>query len=99
MPKNPYLHAFAAALYIVVLVLVMGTFVDGPHEGTLLVPMTMISLFVLSAATMGYLFLSQPIMLYLDGSKKEAATFFLQTLATFAGICLAFLLGVVIIGG
>lgn len=44
----------------------------------------MISLFTLSAAVMGYLFFSQPLQMYLDGSKKSAVKLFLQTIVSFA---------------
>jgi heme O synthase-like polyprenyltransferase len=55
-------------------------------EGTILIPMLMLSVFVLSAAIMGFLFLAQPIQLYLDGKKKEAVHLFLYTTAAFAAI-------------
>jgi len=41
--------------------------------------MAMLSLFTLSAAVMGYLFAAEPIMMYLDGKKKEAVNFFFTT--------------------
>jgi len=42
------------------------------------------SLFVLSAAVMGYLFISEPIMLCIDGEKKHAVKAFLSTVGIFA---------------
>jgi nitrate reductase NapE component len=39
---------------------------------------------------MGYLFLSEPLMLYFDGKKQEAVTFFFTTVGTFAIITAAF---------
>jgi hypothetical protein len=54
-------------------------------------PIVIISLFTLSAAMMGYLFLFQPLQLYLDGKKKLAVNLFIQTLATFAGLTALFL--------
>ncbi|MFA5935677.1 MAG: hypothetical protein WC787_02400 [Patescibacteria group bacterium] len=95
MLKNPFLNAGAAAAYIILLVLLISSFVDKPGENSLVVPMAMISLFTLSAGVMGYLFLAQPIQLYLAGEKKKAVTFFLHTLAVFGGIT-AVLLGIVI---
>jgi hypothetical protein len=35
---------------------------------------------------MGYVFLYQPLLLFLDGHKKNAVNLFLQTVAVFAGI-------------
>ena len=94
MVKNPFVNAVLAAAYIGVVVLIMNTFVDGPHEdvgqNVLLIPITVLSLFVLSAAVMGYLFLSEPLTLYFDGKKQEAVTFFFTTVAVFALITAAF---------
>jgi len=88
MTKNPYLNALAAAIYIVVIVLVMqyGIANHGDREETIVVPIVILSLFTLSAAMMGYIFLFQPIRMYLDGAKSEAVDLFLKTVAGFAGL-------------
>ena len=95
MTKNPFLNAVLAAGYIGLVVLIMTNIVDGPNEGaaepSILIPLVVISLFTLSAAVMGYLFLSGPIQLYLDGKKQEAVKFFLSTVAVFALITAALL--------
>lgn len=85
--KNPMLNAAVAAVYIVLVVVIMNN-ADGlePFNSPILAPAVFLSLFTLSAAVMGYLFLGEPLMLYLDGKKKEAVAFFIQTLLTFAGI-------------
>ena len=77
MIKNPLLNALAASLYIVVVASVMywGPRQAGPKD-TIVVPIAIISLFTLSAAVMGYLFLSQPLQLYFDGKKKDAVHLF-----------------------
>lgn len=87
MTKNPFVNAFAALLYITLVASVMfyGMSHTGPVK-SVIVPITMISLFTLSAAIMGYLFLYQPLQLYLDGKKKDAVNLFLQTVAVFGGI-------------
>lgn len=93
--KKPIINAVLAALYIVVLVFAMTTFVDQPDkENSILAPITVISMLTLSVAVMGYLFFGQPVMLYIDGQKKDAVRFFLQTLLAFAAIALVFLIGV-----
>lgn len=93
--KNPYLNALAAGAYIVFIVLVASTFADNPSiensKYSLLLPMTMLSLFVFSAALMGFLFVYQPLTMYLDNKKKEAVVFFAKTLGTFAVWVLLFL--------
>ena len=92
MTKNPFLNAGAAAAYIAFIVFIISSFVDRPNlESTLFVPMAMLSLFTLSAAVMGYLFLSQPVQMYLAGEKKQAVKFFLHTVAGFAVITAIFL--------
>ncbi len=92
MTKNPFVNAFAAVLYIALVASVMfwGPKENGP-EDTVLIPIALISLFTLSAAMMGYIFLFQPLQLYLDGAKKEAISLFLRTLAVFAGITVVLL--------
>ena len=85
MTKNPLINAMSAALYIFLIAFVMyfGTKNLGPKD-TIFAPIAMISLFTLSAAVMGYLFLNQPAQLYFDGKKKAAVNLFLQTVAIFA---------------
>ncbi len=93
MSKNPILNALAAEVYIVSLVLFMnfGIKMIAQQEDTLVIPIAMLSLFTLSTAVMGYLFCSQPIMLFLDGKKKQAFKLFLQTVGVFGGITLVIL--------
>ncbi len=87
MTKNPVLNALAALVYITVVASVMffGTRNIGP-DNSVVIPIVMLSLFTLSAAVMGYIFLSNPLQLYLDGRKKEGIKLFTQTLAVFGGI-------------
>jgi hypothetical protein len=97
--KSPIWNALLAALYIICLV--SAIFYGGPmlggQEETILIPITMLSLFVLSASIMGFLFLSQPLQLYFDGAKREAVRFFLKTALTFAAITAVFMLGTVFV--
>lgn len=96
MPKSPLINAALAFVYIVCVVLViwklsyLGTDAELAGGLPLLLPMTMLSLFTLSAAVMGYLFLYEPGSLFFDGKKKEAAVYFLKTVAIFA--CIVFVL-------
>lgn len=91
MTKNPIINALLAALYIVVLVLTI-TFVapKGP-DIEIIMPIVMLSLFVLSAAVMGYIFLYQPIQMFLDGKRKEGVDLFLKTVGSFAVVVVVFL--------
>ncbi|MEK7187602.1 MAG: hypothetical protein AAB691_01990 [Patescibacteria group bacterium] len=90
MIKNPLLSALAASVYII-LVVTMVSFLFGEKDpDSPFTPVAMLSLFTLSAAVMGYLFILQPAELYLSGKKKEGVTLFLQTVASFAVITIVF---------
>lgn len=92
MTKNPILNALAATLYIVIVAFVMFYGVShAPREDSVIIPIAMMSLFTLSAAVMGYLFVYQPLMLYFDGKKKQGLNLFLQTLGVFAIITIILL--------
>src|SRR6266480_4791820 len=87
MTKNPIINAIAAMLYISLVAVVMFYGMDHTgSENSVIVPIAVVSLFTLSAAVMGYLFLSTPLQLYLDGKKKAAINLFLQTVAVFGVI-------------
>ena len=84
--KKPFLHALAADLYIVVIVLIIQFFGSAlkDQEYTIIIPMTMLSFFVLSAAVMGFLFLSEPLYLLMENQKREAIVFFAKVVGIFA---------------
>lgn len=82
--KKPIIHAAAAMGYIILLFLLLFFGISEPDTpDTVMMPIIMISLFVFSAAIMGYLFLAEPLMLYLDGKKTEAVQFFMYTVGSF----------------
>ena len=87
MSNHPFLNAAAAVVYIaaVASVLFYGSEVAGPMDG-IIAPIVFLSLFVFSAAMMGYFFLLKPLQLLFEGKQKEATGFFLATVASFAGI-------------
>ena len=90
--KKPFLYALGAALYIVVIVFVIN-FVTSVLPGkTILIPMAMLGLFVLSAAVMGFLFLSEPLHLYMENKKQEAVAFFAKIVGIFACFVIIFLI-------
>lgn len=96
--KNPLFNAISALAYIssiVLLINVIGTLQLPSNQ--IIIPIIMLSLFTLSAAIMGYLFCYQPLILYLDGKKKEAVKLFLQTVGIFALGILGILLGYLLI--
>lgn len=94
MSKNSLLNALFAAFYIVFIAIVMnyGMKLAGRSaDNSILAPIAVISLFTLSAAVMGYLFLYQPFQLYFDSKKKAAVNLFLQTVAYFGIVTILFL--------
>ena len=84
--KNPYLNSIYAELYIIIVSFVMHNVGKPDTPDNFFSPIAALSLLVLSAAVMAYLFLAEPLQLYLDGEKKQSITFFMKTLATFAVI-------------
>lgn len=91
MSKNPFLNAGAATLYIIIVATVMNTasrYAPKDTPDTVMAPIAILSLFTLSAAVMGYLFVSEPLQMFLAGEKKKGVTLFLQTVAIFAVITL-----------
>jgi len=90
--KKPFTYALAAALYIVLIVSVISTGVSflPQKEDTIIIPMAMLSLFVLSAAVMGFLFLSEPWLLFMENKKQEAVSFFGKQVGFFAGFAVIF---------
>ena len=92
MTTNPFVNAVLAAGYIMLVVLamqfLMGSTQEGAGEDIILIPIFMLSLFTLSAAVMGYLFFYQPFVLWFDGKRQEALTFFFKTVGAFALITL-----------
>ena len=86
MIKNPYLNAFMALGYIALIILVIHntSAIAANTPDTILAPVTMLSLFVLSAAIMGILFVYEPLRLFLENQKREALSFLLKTVGTFA---------------
>ena len=88
MTKNPFLNALSASAYIVAVVAVM-TFVTQPLRNKpdpFFAPVTFISVLTLSVAVMAYLFFYQPLMLFIDGKKKQAVDLFMKTTLIFGGI-------------
>ena len=92
MTKNPFVNALAAALYIGLVGSVMYYGLSRTNQPSVVFPIAIISLFTLSAAVMGYLFVYSPLQLYLDGETKRAVNLFLQTVGVFAGITLVIIL-------
>ena len=82
--RNPYLNSVYAEAYIVIVAAVIRLVSRPNTPDTFFDPIAALSLLVLSAAVMGYLFVGVPLELYLDGEKKRAVAFFMRTVLGFA---------------
>ncbi|MFA6602047.1 MAG: hypothetical protein WCT02_04290 [Candidatus Paceibacterota bacterium] len=99
MITKPFYNATFAAFYIVLIVNLVNLFTNSNvPEPSLIIPMTMLGLFVLSAAIMGYFFLAQPLQLLMDNQKTQAATFFLKTIGYFACFAALFVIALFLTG-
>lgn len=88
MTKNPFINALAASMYVG-LVATFINFVPEHHPALeAIAPIVFISLFVFSAAIMGYLMVLQPLLLAINGKAEQGVKLFLQTLGVFALITL-----------
>ena len=76
------LHSIATVFYILVVATIMtnADSLFGQMNG-FLGPVVVLSLFTLSALVVGTLVLGKPLMLYLDGKKKEAVSLLLATIS------------------
>ena len=88
MSKNPIINALSASAYIILGVMVM-TFVTHPLKNkpdTFFAPIVFLSLLTLSVAVMAILFFYKPLMLFIEGKKKDAVNLFIKTVGIFAAI-------------
>lgn len=91
MTKNPIINAAAALLYITGIAsffYLANQILRLKPDNSFLGPIAFMSLFTLSAAVMGYIFLYYPAQLYFENKKKESVNLFLKTVASFAVITL-----------
>jgi hypothetical protein len=93
MTTKPFVNALLAAGYISILVNTLSHAQNfEARTFGMIVPITFLSLLVLSAALMGYLFFYQPVRLVVENKPQEAATLLLSTIASFVGITATLLL-------
>ncbi len=97
MTKNYFLNALLGAAYVVLVACFMfyAPHVLGPSE-SVMIPITILSLFVLSVCVMAFLFGYQPLKLYLEGEKKAPLELLVKTVATFAGFTFLLILSLLV---
>ncbi len=79
--KKAIINSFVTALYIILIASFM--FYLGQNESdakSVFIPIAMLMLFVFSAAFTGSLVFGKPLMLYIDGKRKEALSLLFYTL-------------------
>ena len=86
MKKTSFFNALGILVYIVLVATMMqnGDRIFGKMDN-FVSPIAFLLLFTLSACVVGGLVLGKPLMLYLDGKKKEAVGMFVQTGLWLAG--------------
>lgn len=88
MSKNPLINALSASLYIILSVTIMN-FVSQPLKNkpdTFFTPVIFLSLLTLSVAVMAFIFFYQPLLLFIEGKKKDGVNLFVKTTGIFAAI-------------
>jgi hypothetical protein len=71
--KRALIDSFGTAVYIALVVSLIFSLQNFPGpDKTIIIPIAMLLLFVSSAAITGFLVFGKPIMLYIDGKKREA---------------------------
>ena len=90
--KRALIDSFATTAYILIIVLFIFSLQNSFSEkkDIVIVPIAMLLLFVCSAAITGFLIFGKPVMLYLDGKKKEAVSLLGYTIGILLLITLVF---------
>lgn len=90
MSRNPFINALCASGYIVLVASFMQLVSKnmGDKPDTFFAPVAFLSMFVLSASVMAFIFFYQPVTLFIEGKKKEAVNLFAKTLGSFGVITL-----------
>jgi hypothetical protein len=97
--KRAFLDAFGVIAYISLFSFIINNlehWTGSKPDNHFLAPVFFLSMFIVSACITGSLVLLKPVLLYLDGQKKEAVNLFLYTIvflaimATIVGLSIIF---------
>ena len=80
--KRAFIDSFGTTAYIILVVLFIFSLQSlfSEKEDIIIIPVAMLLLFVSSAAITGFLVFGKPVMLYVDGKRKEAISLLAYTL-------------------
>lgn len=71
--KRAFVDAIGTTIYIILIVsFIFSLQTFASEKDIIIIPIAMLLLFVCSAAITGFLVFGKPIMLYIDGKKREA---------------------------
>ena len=83
--KGAFINSVGTFVYIVLVVsLIFSMRVFSGQKDNIIIPVAMLLLFVCSASITGFLVFGKPLMLYIDGKKKEAVSLLVHTIAMLA---------------
>jgi hypothetical protein len=89
--KRAFIDSVGTAAYIILVVsFIFSLQIFSSKEDNIIIPIAMLLLFVCSAAITGFLVFGKPVMLYMDGKKKEAVSLLVYTIVILFLITLIF---------
>lgn len=79
--KNGFINSSGALAYILLVSFFLNnaSSIFGSKDNKFITPIVVLLLFVFSALLTGYLIIGRPLMLYIDGAKKEAVKLLFYT--------------------
>lgn len=79
--KRAFIDSVGTAVYIILVVsFIFSLQIFASKKDIIIIPIAMLLLFVCSAAITGFLVFGKPVMLYIDGKKKEAISLLNHTI-------------------
>lgn len=80
--RRAFANSLGVAVYVIFVVLLISSLenIFSAEPDSLIFLMAMLLLFICSAAITGFLVFGKPLMLYLDGKKKEAVSLLAYTI-------------------
>lgn len=91
--KKSLLNSIAVLVYVSIIAFIMTNAQNiFGSDKKYITPLLVLMLLIVSASVCGFLVFGKPIMLYLDGQKKEAVTLLAYTVAWLAAITIIIML-------